>query len=40
MEISRTPEGVRARCDQPLRGTDVRTQPYPGFCQVIELSEP
>ena len=31
MEISRTPEGVRARCDQPLRGTDVRTQPYPGF---------
>ena len=31
MEISRTPEGVRARCRHPLRGTDVRTQPYPGF---------
>ena len=31
MEISRTPEGVRARCSQPLRGTDVKTQPYPGF---------
>ena len=31
MEISRTPEGVRARCDRPLRGIDVKTQPYPGF---------
>ena len=26
-----TPEGVLARCAGPLRGTDVKTQPYPGF---------
>ena len=31
MEISSTPEGVLARCAGPLRGTDVKTQPYPGF---------
>ena len=31
MEITNTPEGVLARCAGPLRGTDVKTQPYPGF---------
>ena len=31
MEITSTPEGVLARCAGPLRGTDVKTQPYPGF---------
>ena len=31
MEITHTPEGVLARCAGPLRGTDVKTQPYPGF---------
>ena len=31
MEICETPEGVLARCAVPLRGTDVKTQPYPGF---------
>lgn len=31
MDIRQTPEGVRARCAHALRGTDVRTQPYPGF---------
>ena len=31
MRIERTPEGVRAVRDAPLRGTEVKTQPYPGF---------
>ena len=31
MKIERTPEGVRAVCDGRLNGTDVKTQPYPGF---------
>ena len=31
MEITSTPEGVLARCAGRLRGTDVKTQPYPGF---------
>ncbi len=31
MEITATPEGVLARCACPLRGTDLKTQPYPGF---------
>jgi UDP-N-acetylglucosamine 1-carboxyvinyltransferase len=30
-ELTNTPEGVLARCAGPLRGTDVKTQPYPGF---------
>ncbi|MBQ9406215.1 MAG: UDP-N-acetylglucosamine 1-carboxyvinyltransferase [Desulfovibrio sp.] len=31
MEISATPVGVLARCTGPMRATDVRTQPFPGF---------
>ncbi len=31
LRIERTPGGVRAACDGPLRGTEVKTQPYPGF---------
>ena len=31
MEITATPQGVLARCAGPLHGTDVKTQPYPGF---------
>ena len=31
LRIERTPGGVRAVCDGPLRGTEVKTQPYPGF---------
>lgn len=31
MEIAATPDGVLAKCACPLRGTDISTQPYPGF---------
>lgn len=31
MEITATPDGVLARCACPLRGADLKTQPYPGF---------
>ena len=31
LRIERTPGGVRAACDGPLRGPEVKTQPYPGF---------
>lgn len=31
MDISETTDGVLARCGEPLHGTDVKTQPYPGF---------
>lgn len=31
MEITATPDGALARCLGPLRATDLKTQPYPGF---------
>ncbi len=31
MDITVTPDGVLAKCGCPLRGTDISTQPYPGF---------
>jgi UDP-N-acetylglucosamine 1-carboxyvinyltransferase len=31
LEVSRTPDGVRARADERLRAVDVATLPYPGF---------
>lgn len=31
MEITATPDGVLARYACPLRGADLKTQPYPGF---------
>ncbi len=31
MLIEKTADGVRAACPGPLRGTDVKTQPFPGF---------
>lgn len=31
MDITATPDGVLAKCGCPLRGTDITTQPYPGF---------
>ena len=31
MLIEKTDDGVRAACSGPLRGTDVKTQPFPGF---------
>jgi UDP-N-acetylglucosamine 1-carboxyvinyltransferase len=31
LQVSRTPDGLRARCDERLRAVDVATLPYPGF---------
>jgi UDP-N-acetylglucosamine 1-carboxyvinyltransferase len=31
LEVSRTPDGCRARADERLRAVDVATLPYPGF---------
>jgi UDP-N-acetylglucosamine 1-carboxyvinyltransferase len=31
MEITPTPDGLQARCERPLRATDVQTLPFPGF---------
>jgi UDP-N-acetylglucosamine 1-carboxyvinyltransferase len=31
LEVSRTPDGIRARADERLRAVDVATLPYPGF---------
>jgi UDP-N-acetylglucosamine 1-carboxyvinyltransferase len=31
LDVSQTPDGISARCDERLRAVDVATLPYPGF---------
>jgi len=31
LDVSPTPDGLRARCDERLHAVDVATLPYPGF---------